>query len=351
MTGLSSGSMSYWSYPPRSAIETLAAAFVGAVVFSYIGMPAPSLSGAMVGVGLLLALRAHATLHPALRDVGMLLGGVAMGASVTPEMLQGFQKYPVSLAIFGLSLMVTVVLTQFYFQRFGGWDRTTAFLAATPGALSTVLVVAAEAKADVLKVTVAQSFRLFVLVAILPSFVVATGSGAAPVAAQVAGHVAIMGMLGGGALVAWLLARMGMAAPWIFGGMLVSASLHATGVVTGNLPFMLREIGFGLVGVYIGTRFSALNRALLMQTLAVSFGAFLIGFMIAVMAAGLVSWLLNIAFGAALVAFVPGALEAMIILGAALGLDPIYVGLHHLVRFFGIGLMLPLILPLLRRWS
>jgi uncharacterized protein len=338
------------SFPSRIDMESMAAATTGAVVFTLLGLPAPALSGAMVGVALLLIGRTQASLHPHLRDLGMLLGGIAMGASVTPEMLQGFQKYPASLLIFALSLLVTVVLTQAFFQRIGGWDRTTAFLAATPGALSTVLVVAAESKADILKVTVAQSFRLFVLVAILPSFVAATGGAAKPLAQEIAStpHTALM--LGGGAMVAWVIARAGMAAPWIFGGMLVSAGLHGTGVVVGNLPYFMREMAFGLVGLYIGTRFAALNRTLLVQALAISAGAFLIGFVVAILAAGVVSWLLGIAFGAALVAFVPGALEAMIILGAALGLDPIYVGLHHLVRFFGIGLLLPLALPLLRRW-
>jgi uncharacterized protein len=50
-----------------------------------------------------------------------------------------------------------------------------------------------------------------------------------------------------------------------------------------------------------------------------------------------------------LVAFAPGGLEAMLVLGASLGLDPIYVGLHHLVRFFGIALLLPVAMPLIRR--
>jgi hypothetical protein len=39
----------------------------------------------------------------------------------------------------------------------------------------------------------------------------------------------------------------------------------------------------------------------------------------------------------------------MLVLGASLGMDPIYVGLHHLVRFFGIALALPLLLPLFAR--
>jgi uncharacterized protein len=337
--------------PSRSDVETCLAAALGAALFSLAGLPAPALSGAMVGVTCLVAFRGKASLNPVLRDTGMLLAGITMGASVTPEMLQGFYKYPVSLAAFVLSLLITIVLTQTFFQRVAGWDRKTAFLAATPGALSTVLVVAAETKADVLKVTVAQSFRLFVLVAVLPSVVAASGSGMAPPQELVSGPLATLGMLAGGAVVSAILARLGMAAPWIFGGMVVSAGLHGAGLVAGNLPFVLRDAGFCLVGIYIGTRFATLNRALLVQTLAVSFGAFMIGFLGAVAGAGLVSWLLDLSFGMVLVAFVPGALEAMIVLGAALGLDPIYVGLHHLVRFFGIGLLLPLALPVLRRWT
>jgi uncharacterized membrane protein AbrB (regulator of aidB expression) len=45
------------------------------------------------------------------------------------------------------------------------------------------------------------------------------------------------------------------------------------------------------------------------------------------------------------VAFAPGAVEAMTVLAFALGLDPLYVGSHHLARFLLISLVAP---PLLR---
>jgi hypothetical protein len=49
------------------------------------------------------------------------------------------------------------------------------------------------------------------------------------------------------------------------------------------------------------------------------------------------------------VAFAPGGLEAMTVLALVLGLDPLYVGIHHLVRFLGIGLVLPVAVALLQR--
>jgi uncharacterized protein len=123
--------------------------------------------------------------------------------------------------------------------------------------------------------------------------------------------------------------------------MVCSAMLHATSLVSGDPPTWMMHLGFGLVGLYIGTRFAQITRKLLVSTLAVSTGAFLLGLSMSAAFAWLAAVSTGIPFGQALVAFAPGGLEAMIILGAALGLDPIYVGLHHLVRFFGIGLLIP----------
>ena len=53
--------------------------------------------------------------------------------------------------------------------------------------------------------------------------------------------------------------------------------------------------------------------------------------------------LIKVSFVQALVAFAPGGLEAMTMMAFALGLDPLFVGAHHLARFFLISLTLPLL--------
>ena len=62
---------------------------------------------------------------------------------------------------------------------------------------------------------------------------------------------------------------------------------------------------------------------------------------------GLVTWIGAVM--AAIVAFAPGGLEAMTVLALILSLDPLYVGIHHLVRFLGIGLVLPFVVAWLQR--
>jgi uncharacterized protein len=307
----------------RTDVETLAAAGLGALAFTALGVPAAALSGAMVGGAALLAAGRSVSLAAPLRELGMLLSGVTMGAAVTPEMLEGLKRYPWSLAIFMASLATTVIATSAFLRRFGGWDRATAFFAAAPGALSSVLAVAADTRADLLKITMAQSFRLFVLVAFLPPIVVGAGTPVAVAARGAADAVSLAAMLVGGAAAALLLTRIGFAGPWIFGGMVVSAVLHATGLVAGDPPDWMQQLGFGLVGAFIATRFSQITRRLLATTLLMSLGAFMIGIGVAAAFAFAAASAAGVPFGQALVAFAPGGLEAMIVLGASLGLDPI----------------------------
>jgi membrane AbrB-like protein len=303
----------------------------------------------MVGVACLLAAGRRARMLQPAADAAMLVSGVAMGAAVTPEMLAGFQKYPVSILMFMVCIGLTIALTQLFLMRVGGWDRLTAFLAATPGALSTVLAVAAATKADMLKLATVQSFRLFMLVAVLPSLVIAAGGATAPPPRPDAGLAVLAVMCAVGFAVALGLSRVGMAAPWLFGGLAGSAALHGAGVVAGDAPWWFMEVAFGLVGLYIGTRFSSITRSALLGALAMSAGALVIGLGVSFAMAYALHAMTGLPLGMALVAYAPGGLEAMLVLGASLGLDPIYVGLHHLLRFFGIALLLPVALPMIRR--
>jgi uncharacterized protein len=335
----------------RAYAETLTAAALGAMVFWFLSLPAASISGAMVGCAALIIAGRRAILHPALRDTGMLVGGITMGSAVTPEMIGAAHRYPGSLVMLVLSILATIWLTQHFLRHFGGLSRSTAFFASAPGALSTVLAVAAETRADLLQITIIQSFRLFVLVAILPTIVVATGGAGVAPPRTVADPLALIAMFGGGTAFAYGLAKLGMAAPWIFGGMVVSAALHGSGLVLGEAPHWLSEVGFALVGTYIGTRFATITKAMLGRSLLMSIGAFIVGLTVAMTTAFIVYKLMDIPFGQALVAFAPGGLEALVILGASLGLDPLYISLHHLLRFFSIALLMPLALPFLSCWK
>jgi uncharacterized protein len=329
--------------------ETLIAALIGIAMFTVLRLPTPTLSGAMVGVAILLVLGREARLAAPLRDIGMLISGVAMGASVTPQMLRTVHHYPFSLLLLFVLMAVGMFLSYQFFRLVGQWGRETAFFASVPGALSVVMSSAAGTKADILKVSMAQSVRLFVLFAVLPSLVTLQGAASVLPAKDVLGPLPFAVSFVGGGLLAFLFMKLAVAAPWIFGGMLVSAVLHGSGVIAGDVHPSLTQIGFGLVGIFIGTRFSGITRETFLNLVLVSLGSVAIGLAVTVSGAALAERVLTgVTFGQAVVAFAPGALEGMVVLGAALGLDPIYVGLHHLVRFFSIGVIIPVVTPFIK---
>lgn len=96
------------------------------------------------------------------------------------------------------------------------------------------------------------------------------------------------------------------------------------------------------LGGWIGTRFIGFDWGLLHRTLIAAATSLLAAFAAASFA-WLAAWLVNVSFAEALIAFAPGGLEAMTLMAFALRLDPLFVGAHHLARFFIISLALPLV--------
>jgi membrane AbrB-like protein len=273
---------------------------------------------------------------------------------VTPAAIAAMGRYPGSLVLLVIGVLAISSASALVLVRLSGWRMADAVLASTPGALSTVLAVAADRKADVASIAIVQNFRLFVLIALLPSVVVLTGGGGHTGAligegmpVESPGGMAFT-LLGGLAL-GLALKRIGLAAPILLGATLVSTVSHATEMVTGVIPPVIATGGLVLIGLFIAERFRNMERSTFRRALAAAVGSFAIGMSVAALFAALAAWVADVSFANSLVAFAPGGLEAMTVLALVLGLDPLYVGIHHLVRFLGIGLVLPVAVALLQR--
>ena len=329
-------------------------ATLGGLAFHLLGIPAAWMSGAMVAVAAWGASGRGRPLPRPLVDAAMLVSGATMGAGVTPETLAAAARYPASLAVLALSVAAVTGTSMLWLTRVAGWRRDDALLASAPGAFSTVLVIAAERKASVGAIAVVQSLRLFVLIALLPSLVVWLGGGnpgsrLPGEGLPVEGPAGLFAVLAGGLALGLAFERLRIAAPILLGATLVSASLHATGLSPGVVPPPLALVGLVLIGAFIGERFRTLRLPALRATLAAAAGSLVLTVTVATAFAAAASALAGVGFPDAMVAFAPGGLEAMMVLALVLGLDPLYVGVHHLARFLGTAMALPLAAGLLGR--
>jgi membrane AbrB-like protein len=146
-----------------------------------------------------------------------------------------------------------------------------------------------------------------------------------------------------------LLAGIRVAAPILLGAVLVSTTAHGTELATGVIPPVLATLGLVLIGIFISERFRNMDPAAIRPALLAGLSSFTIAMAVAAAFAALASWISGVTFADSLVAFAPGGLEAMTMLALILGLDPLYVGIHHLVRFIGIALTIPFLVAWLQR--
>ncbi|MBA1156075.1 AbrB family transcriptional regulator [Microvirga mediterraneensis] len=327
---------------------------LGGLVFYWLGVPAAWLSGSAIAATLWGLTGWALPLPRALADAAMLTSGAAMGAAVTPAAIEAMGRYPGSLILLVFGVMAISAASSAWLVRISGWRKADAVLASVPGALSTVLAVAADRKAEVAAIAIVQNFRLFVLIALLPSLVVMTGgegnAGAlvgAGLPVESPGGMAFI--LLGGLVLGTVFKKLKVAAPILLGATIVSSVSHGTEFVTGVIPPAIATGGLVLIGLFIADRFRNLQRSTLRRALVSALGSFTVGMVVAALFASVAAWLAGVSFANGLVAFAPGGLEAMTVLALILGLDPLYVGIHHLVRFLGIGLVLPFLIGWLQR--
>ncbi|MFL4996816.1 MAG: AbrB family transcriptional regulator [Microvirga sp.] len=334
-------------------IQILVAA-LGGLVFHGLGVPAAWLSGSAIAATLWGLTGWAVPLPKALADAAMLTSGAAMGAAVSPAAIAAMGRYPGSLILLVIGVVAISAASTAWLTRMSGWRKADAVLASVPGALSTVLAVAADRNAEVASIAIVQNFRLFVLIALLPSLVVVTGGGGNGGALigeglPIESPEGMAFILLGGLALGTVFNRLKVAAPILLGATIVSSVSHGTEWVTGVIPPVIATGGLVLIGLFIAERFRNLQRSTLRRALVAALGSFTVGMVVAALFAGVAAWLAGVSFANGLVAFAPGGLEAMTVLALILGLDPLYVGIHHLVRFLGIGLVLPLLIAWLQR--
>jgi hypothetical protein len=322
------------------------AASAGGACLGLVGVPAGWLSGAMLGVGALAGAGRAVTLPPSLRQLAILISGVGMGSGLTPATLHTLARYPGSLAIMAVAMAGMIAASFAILQRAPGFSRSTAFFSAIPGALAYVFVVAAPTGADMARVAVIQVFRLFVLMAVAPIMAKASLSVAPPVfPTDPIAVTALLLTLAGAA--AWVVERHGRSATVpLYAAILISATAHGTGWAPGRLSPGLQIVAQLLVGSWIGTRFVGFDWELLRRSLIAALTSFLAAFSVATLCAAAAAWLVPAPFPEALIAFAPGGLEAMTMMAFALGLDPLFVGAHHIARF----ILISATLPFVSRW-
>ena len=256
------------------------------------------------------------------------------------------QAWPGSIALLVASIAATMAVSSVYLARVHGWDRTTARFASMPGAFSSVAIMAANSSADLPRVILAQSLRVFTLVALMPPVLsMASGGsigGAAPEPQPTNTPPEALAVFLASGAAAILLNRLRVPAGTVLGAMMVSAGLHASGLVQGRFPQPLIILGFIATGAVIGARFRGTTLRTVVRTMPGATVSILLALGVSALFAAAGAWMLGLPFGQLWLAYAPGGVEAMAAMALVLKLEPAFVGTHHILRILGLNLVGPL---------
>lgn len=325
-------------------LQTLAVGAAGAALFYLAELPGGLISGAMIAVALFGVSGRTVGLPQPLAHVILMTLGLSLGSMVSPEMVKNLSAYPVTIALLAVATFCSTFGSSFYLQRVHGWDRTSALLAGSPGALSQIIMLATERNADVPGIAVVQIFRVIILTAAVPLLLAATGlmghgplpSRGDPATALVLAELAVAAVA-----VSLFMRWIRFPASWMFGAMLASSVLHGTGLVHGALPQWAYIAALTGIGSLIGSRFGKISPRTILSHLAAALGSFAVAIAISSVFVAAIALTTQVKLSDIVVAFAPGAMDAMLALALTLHIDPVFVGAHHLSRFVYVSIVTP----------
>lgn len=326
--------------PPRSALsrraETLAIALAGVGAVYLLGLPLPFLFGPLFGC------LAGALLRRPLKGFGQVSAGartilgVAVGASVTPEVIQMLPSMAASVAFIPLYIALIGLIGMPFFHRLCGFDRVTAWYASMPGGLQDMVIFGKEAGGDVRALALIHTTRVLIVVTVAP-MILSFGFGAGltnPIGAPAAElPLHELGLMLLAALVGWKGGeRIGLFGASILGPLIVTLALSLSGLIHSRPPAEAIVFAQFMIGLGIGVRYAGITLSEV-RRFVLSGVAFVLA--LAALAALFTEVIVLLGLAApvnAFLAFAPGGQAEMTVLAIVAGADLGYVIIHHLTR-------------------
>jgi membrane AbrB-like protein len=194
-----------------------------------------------------------------LRQGMIIILGVLLGASFTPELLQRLGEWAVSLCVLTGMTMTGATLCYAWLRRVTDWDRVTCYFAAMPGGLNDMTIMGGAMGGQERAIALAHALRILTVVLTIPVWYRLVNGAQTSVLTMVHGPTgndwkdyAILIACGViGAIVGRLLR---LPASFMMGPMIVSAIAHLGGFTNSQPPGFLVAAAQVVVGTGIGCR-------------------------------------------------------------------------------------------------
>lgn len=335
--------------------RTLSIGGIGGAVFFAFNLPLAWMLGAMVFSTIASLSGLQLKVPPKMRGVFITIIGVFLGSTFTPDVFEHIAQWPLSIAGMVIYVGSVTAVLYVYFRRVQGFDRATAYFAATPGGLTEMVIAGGALGGDDRRIAMAHAARVLMVVMIIPlgfryvegDAAITTGTGV-PLARL---QLSEMWLLLACAVVGPFLGRaLRLPAYRMVGPLLASAAVHMVGWSHSPPPLELVALAQVVVGCSVGARFAGVPVKQVVSVMSASVGSTILMLLTSALFAYVVHRLTGLGLEPLILAYSPGGLAEMSLIALALGTETAFVATHHVIRIGLIVISAPLLFRLLERW-
>lgn len=330
-------------------------AVAGTVIFWLLNLPLPFLFGPMSAC--LIAALAHTPMtgFGQVSIAARTILGVAVGASITPDLFAELPKMAASIMLVPFFILLIALVGVPFFRKVWGFDDKTAFYAAMPGGLQDMIIFGTEAGANPRTLSLIHGTRVLIIVTLAPLFLTVfydaelTNPIGEP-ASNLPVHELLLMVLA--AFVGWKGGeRIGLFGASILGPMILTAALSLGDLIHTRPPREAILLAQFFIGCGIGVQFIGVTPRELRRVVAAGVAYVIV---LAILAASFTAVVTTLGLGRpveAFLAFAPGGQAEMTVLAIVTGADLGFVITHHLTRIVLVIIGAPIAANLLLRWS
>lgn len=334
-------------FPYARFAFTIALSVGAGWAFQRLGVPLAWMLGPMTACTLAVLFGAPVAAPAVIRPPTTAMLGVMLGANFSPGLLAQAPKWGVTLALQALLLVLLAVVGHWFYLRIARLDPITAYYSAMPGGMMEMSMIGEERGGDGQTILLIHSARIMFIVATVPFLV------------QAIEHVQL-GPQQTGALsvtdaqwqtIAWLVCTAivgAMAGKWLrlpaaylFGPMLASLTLHASGITDFAMP---REVVIGtqvLLGCTSGCRFLGYRKRAILRVLGQSLVATCLLITVTFLFCLVGAKVSDVGLSLLLLTFAPGGMSEMSLVALALHFDVTFIIVHQLARVLLVASVAP----------
>ncbi|MEM1275486.1 MAG: AbrB family transcriptional regulator [Pseudomonadota bacterium] len=331
---------------------TFAVSAAGVAVFELLSLPLPFLLGplaaCLVAALAQIPMREAGQISAAMRTVL----GVAVGASITPALLERLPDMALSAALIPPFVLLIGLIGYPFFRRVIGFDHATAYYAAMPGGFQDMVLFGQEAGGDVRALSLIHATRVMMIVVAAPILLTQVwgvsldNPPGAPVTSIPLSELLLMTAA---ALIGWKGGEaLGLFGAAILGPLIVTAVLSLSDIIHFRPPAEAILAAQFFIGTGIGVKYAGVTLAELRRDV---FAGVAYVILIAGLAFAFASLVATLGFAGSLeafLAFAPGGQAEMAVLAIIAGADLAFIVTHHLIRIIIVILGAPIAARLAR---